>query len=318
MEPHLGRDTQAAADARMTVTVGDAAGELVAHRPMLYGVAYRILGSSSDADDVLQDAYLRWRAIERREVHEPRRYLSRMVTRLAIDRLRTRTKQETYVGTWLPEPVPTEHSASDPLDSVEQRDTLATATLYLMERLDPVERAVFVLRSAFDVPYAEIAEIVQRTAEHCRQLYRRASDRLAASAPRFTPSRREHAALLERFLAAARDGDLAALRAVLHDDVVTWSDGGGKVRAARNAVVGVDKCVRFFVGVYGTKRRPAIIPLELNGSPGAVLRDADMYQALTFGVRDGKIAAIFLVSNPDKLAVLRRIERPCFSPSRLP
>ncbi|WP_216853300.1 RNA polymerase sigma factor SigJ [Phytoactinopolyspora halotolerans] len=290
----------------MTVTSqADAAAELQAHRTMLFGVAYRVLGSAADADDVLQDAYLRWRTVDHDEVREPRRYLTRMVTRLAIDRLRSGSNRETYVGSWLPEPVPTEAAPLDPLDTVEQRDSVATATLYLMERLDPVERAVFVLRSAFDVPYAEIAEIVERTPEHCRQLYRRAGNRLAEGDHRFAPSRREHAALLESFLTAAREGDLEGLRATLHDDVVTWSDGGGKVKAARNAILGVDRCVRFFVGVYGRKRRPTIVPMEINGSPGAVVYDADIYQVVTFGVRDGRIGAVFLVSNPDKLALIR-------------
>nr|WP_281352380.1 RNA polymerase sigma factor SigJ [Phytoactinopolyspora alkaliphila] len=283
-----------------------------AHRSMLFGVAYRLLGSKTDADDVLQDAYLRWRGVPVDQVREPRRYLTRIVTRLAIDRMRDRQRRESYVGTWLPEPLPTGSSAVlpgavqlDPLDSVEQRDTIATATLYLMERLDPLERAVFVLRTAFELPYAEIADIVERSEEHCRQLHRRASRRLAEDRRRFTPSRQEHAQLVERFLRAARDGDLATLRDVLHDDVVTWSDGGGKVKAARNEIVGAERVVRFFAGILGRNRNPVITGVELNGTPGAVVAYQDGLQVVTVAVTEDRISAVFLVSNPDKLTPIR-------------
>ncbi|WP_199700949.1 RNA polymerase sigma factor SigJ [Jiangella rhizosphaerae] len=279
-----------------------AAADVQQHRPMLLGLAYRMLGSTGDAEDVVQDAYLRWRDVDRSAVREPRRYLSRTVTRLALDRLRERTARERYVGPWLPEPVATADWPFDPLETVEQRDSVSAATLYLMERLDPLERAVFVLRSAFDLPYAEIAGIVGRTEEHCRQLYRRAAARLADGRARFAPSRREHAVLLERFLVAAREGDLATLRSLLHDDVVAWSDGGGRARAARNPVLGADRVARFFAGIY-SRRRPAYELVELNGAPGAVISLPDR-QALTFSVADGRISALFLIANPDKLGGL--------------
>ncbi|TDD68526.1 sigma-70 family RNA polymerase sigma factor [Jiangella aurantiaca] len=268
---------------------------------MLLGLAYRMLGSTGDAEDVVQDAYLRWREVDRSAVREPRRYLSRTVTRLALDRLRERRARERYVGPWLPEPVATAAWPLDPLETVEQRDSVSTATLYLMERLDPVERAVFVLRSAFDLPYREIADILGRTPEHCRQLHRRAAARLAGDR-RFAPSRREHAVLLERFLVAAREGDLATLRSLLHDDVVAWSDGGGRARAARNPVRGGDRVARFFAGIH-TRHRPGYELVELNGAPGAVIA-LNGPQALTFSVAGDHISAVFLVVNPEKLAGL--------------
>ncbi|AYY12155.1 sigma-70 family RNA polymerase sigma factor [Actinobacteria bacterium YIM 96077] len=268
---------------------------------MLFGVAYRLLGSATDADDVLQDAYLRWRDVATAEVREPRRYLTRIVTRLALDRLRARGRHESYVGPWLPEPVTTETLAPDPAETAERRDSAATATLYLMERLDPVERAVFVLRAAFEVPYADIAEIVERDAAHCRQLFHRARDRLADDRRRFAPSRQDHSQLLEHFVQAARRGDLAGLRKVLHDGVVAWSDGGGKASAARNAVIGVEKVARFFAGIYGPDRDVDLEAREINGSPGLVVRGPGRFHVLTFAVSGDVISAVFLVSNPDKL-----------------
>lgn len=280
----------------------DAATDLQRHRPMLLGMAYRMLGSTGDAEDVLQDAYLRWSSVDRADVAEPRRYLSRMVARLALDRLRERKARERYVGPWLPDPIITGGTPADPQETAERRDTLSVATLFLMERLDPVERAVFVLRSAFELPYAEIAGIVERTPEHCRQLHRRAAARLADDRRRFAPSRREHAVLLDRFLRAARDGDLARLRALLHDDVVAWTDGGGKVKAARNPVRGADNVARFFAGIH-SRHRPPFAAVELNATPGAVL-GLDNPQAITFTVVDGRISGLFAVANPDKLARL--------------
>jgi RNA polymerase sigma-70 factor (ECF subfamily) len=300
VEPHQHPDQEGPAADRLTDD--DAVAEFQRHRPMLLGLAYRMLGSTGDAEDVLQDAYLRWRGVDRSGVREPRRYLARTVTRLALDRLRDRKARDAYVGPWLPEPVVTAPSPFDPLETVEQRDSVSTATLYLMERLDPVERAVFVLRSAFDLPYDEIAAIVDRTPENSRQLYHRANARLADDRRRFAPSRREHAALLERFLVAAREGDLARLRSLLHDDAVAWSDGGGRTKAARKAVLGADRVARFFAGLH-TKYHPSFELVELNGAPGAVITLIGP-QTLTFAVVDGRISALFLVANPDKLTRL--------------
>ncbi len=266
---------------------------------MLMGLAYRMLGTPHDAEDVLQDAYLKWQNVDRQDIREPRRYLSRTVTRLAVDRLRQR-EHEPYDGTWLPAPVTGTSTAHDPAESAEQRDSLSIATLFLMERLDPVERAVFVLRAAFSLPYDEIAGTVDRAPEHCRQLYRRATHRLNTDRRRFAPSRAEHRELLERFLAAARDGDLATLRTLLHDHVVTWSDGGGRVRAARHPILGADRVVRFFAGIY-TRRTTTVEHLLINGNPGALTRVDGLHHLITFTVVDDRISAMFIMSSPAKI-----------------
>ncbi len=293
-----------------------AAGVLDAHRPMLLGLAYRLLGSLHDAEDVLQDAYLRWVGVDRSAVAEPRRYLSRVVTRLAIDRLRARqAARETYVGTWLPEPVATAPSPFGPpveppfgpAEHAELRDSLSLALLHLLERLTAPERAVYVLRTAFALPFAEIAGIVGRSAADCRQLHHRAADKVAAGRRRFTASPGEQRRLLDAFLAAARDGDLARLTDLVADDVTVWADGGGRVRSARNPVHGADRVARFFAGIHGPRRRPAarVAPTEFNGLPGVVIHWADGRRyALAVAAADGRITGLYLVGNPDKLTRL--------------
>jgi RNA polymerase sigma-70 factor (ECF subfamily) len=272
---------------------------LVEHRPMLFGLAYRLLGSAHDADDVLQEAALRWLGADRESVAEPRRYLSRVVTHLALDRLRAR-RIAPYVGPWLPQPLP------GPSDSVENRETLSLAMLHMLERLTPPERAVYVLRTAFDLPYAEIAEIVDRTPEDCRQLHHRAGQRLAG-APRFTAPPAEQERLLRHFLAAAREGDLPALTRLLASDATAWSDGGGRVRAARNPLNGADRIARFFAGIHG-RRPPTVQWLTVNGHPAALLNDAAV---LAVAADATGITAIYLIANPAKLTaipVIREVE----------
>ncbi|MFI6132261.1 RNA polymerase sigma factor SigJ [Micromonospora sp. NPDC051141] len=289
----------------MTVTgAAESAGALTAHRPMLLGLAYRLLGSLHDAEDVLQEAYLRWVGVDRETVTEPRRYLSRVVTRLALDRLRARqAARETYVGPWLPEPVPTDPSPFGPLETVELRETVSTALLHLLEQLTPPERAVYVLHTAFALPYAEIGDILDRSAADCRQLHHRAAARLTEQRRRFTAGPAEQRRLLDAFLAAARDGDLARLTDLVAADATAWSDGGGRIRAARNPLYGADRIARFFAGVYG-RRRPGvrIASVELNGAPALVLSWPDGAR-YTLGVAaaGGRITGVYLVGNPDKL-----------------
>ena len=202
------------------------------HRRVLLGLAYRLLGSVWDAEDVVQDAYLRWMGADRTDVREPRGFLMTIVTRLALDHLRSaRVTRTAYVGPWLPEPVATD--ALGPLDTAELRDTVSFATVHLMERLSPPERAVFVLRAAFELPYDEIAETVGLSAAACRQTYHRAHAHLSGGHHRFPATSEEHARLLEGFLHAARDGDLNSLSAMFAEDVTSWTDGGGLVRQAR-------------------------------------------------------------------------------------
>ncbi|SBT46125.1 RNA polymerase sigma-70 factor, ECF subfamily [Micromonospora auratinigra] len=292
----------------MTVTGTTAsAGALTAHRPMLLGLAYRLLGSLHDAEDVLQEAYLRWLDVDRAAVAEPRRYLSRVVTRLALDRLRARqAARETYVGPWLPEPVPTDPSPFGPLDTVELRETLSVALLVLLERLTPPERAVYVLHTAFALPYAEIGELLDRSAADCRQLHHRAAGRLADERRRFTAGPAEQRRLLDAFLAAARDGDLARLTALVAADATAWTDGGGRVRAARNPVYGADRIARFFAGIHG-RRRPGVHAraVELNGAPALLLHwPSGVRYALGVAAAGGRITALYVVGNPDKLTHL--------------
>ncbi|GHJ14315.1 MULTISPECIES: RNA polymerase sigma factor SigJ [unclassified Micromonospora] len=289
----------------MTATgAAESAGALTAHRPMLLGLAYRLLGSLHDAEDVLQEAYLRWLGVDRETVTEPRRYLSRVVTRLALDRLRARqAARETYVGPWLPEPVPTDPSPFGPLETVELRETVSTALLHLLEQLTPPERAVYVLHTAFALPYAEIGDILDRSAADCRQLHHRAAARLTEQRRRFTAGPAEQRRLLDAFLAAARDGDLARLTDLVAADATAWSDGGGRIRAARNPLYGADRIARFFAGVYG-RRRPGvrITSVELNGAPALVLSWPDgTHYTLGVAAAGGRITGVYLVGNPDKL-----------------
>ncbi|MBL6276056.1 RNA polymerase sigma factor SigJ [Micromonospora fiedleri] len=281
----------------------EAAGALEAHRPMLLGLAYRLLGSRHDAEDVLQEAYLRWMRVDRAGVAEPRRYLSRVVTHLAIDRLRARqAAREAYVGMWLPEPVPTAPSPFGPLERAELRDSLAMALLHLLERLTPPERAVYVLHTAFEMPYAEIAELLDRSAEDCRQLHHRAAKRIGRDQRRFTVDRTEQQRLMDAFIAAVDGGDLAALTDLVAAEATAWSDGGGRVRSARNPVTGVDRVARFLLGIRA-KGWPLIVHrTELNGQPAAVVVTAAGHRyALTLATADGRITDIFLVANPEKL-----------------
>ncbi|MFI0796406.1 RNA polymerase sigma factor SigJ [Micromonospora rubida] len=308
MEPDRGGHPAPAADGRVT-TAGatQAAGALDAHRPMLLGLAYRMLGSLHDAEDVLQDAYLRWLGVDRAAVAEPRRYLSRVVTRLAIDRLRARqAAREAYVGPWLPEPVPTAPSPFGPPEHAELRDSLSLALLHLLERLTPPERAVYVLRTAFDLPYAQVGEILDRSAADCRQLHHRAAARIADDRRRFAADPGEQRRLLDAFLAAARDGDLARLTDLVATDVTSWTDGGGRTRAARNPVRGADRVARFFAGVLGPRRpTPRTVPVEFNGRPGYVVHwPGGRRYALTVAAAGGRITGLYVVANPEKLTRL--------------
>jgi RNA polymerase sigma-70 factor, ECF subfamily len=271
------------------------------HRPLLIGLAYRLLGSMWDAEDVVQDAYLRWMRTDRVEVREPRAYLITVVTRIALDQLRSaRVNRAAYVGPWLPEPAETD--TLGPLDTAEQRDTVAFATVHLMERLTPPERAVFVLREAFALPYDEIAHILGSSAPACRQIHLRAHRHLAGGRERFHPSRQEGARLLARFLDAAAGGDLTALTRLLAADVVAWSDGGGVVRAARRAITGRRKVSAFWTGLfhkYDTGPRQVV---DVNGEAGVRMTIGHQDLVLTVDVNgDHRIRGIYAVLNPVKI-----------------
>ncbi|WP_327292294.1 RNA polymerase sigma factor SigJ [Streptomyces sp. NBC_01198] len=272
------------------------------YRPLLLGLAYRLLGSMWDAEDVVQEAFLRWSRTDREQVREPRAFLVTVATRLALDQLRSaRATREAYVGPWLPEPV--DAAELGPLDTAELRDTLSYATLHLMEQLTPPERAAFVLREAFELPYADIAAVLGGTAANCRQLHHRATTRLAAGrGDRFRPSGEDHARLLTRFLDAARGGDLDTLTGMLSEDAVAWNDGGGRTRAALRPITGRDRVAAFVAGLFRRYPVGAARPTEANGRPALWLSVGGTDQLALLDVRDGAVHGVFAVLNPDKLA----------------
>jgi RNA polymerase sigma-70 factor (ECF subfamily) len=274
------------------------------HRSLLLGLAYRMLGSMWDAEDVVQEASVRWLRTDRHEIKEPRAFLVTVVSRLALDQLRSaRVTREAYTGPWLPEPV---HSdAFGPLESAELRDTLSYATLHLMERLSPPQRAVFVLREAFDLPYEDIAEVIGDSVVNCRQLHHRAVKRVAEGKDRFQPSQTAHSHLLTQFLEAARSGDLDTLKELFSEDVVVYNDGGGKVRAALRPIVGRDHALAFVAGLLASYPIEEIRPAEANGQPAVwtVLDGAE--QLVTLDIQNGRIHAVYAILNPDKLHHIR-------------
>lgn len=284
------------------------------HRPLLFSIAYRMLGSVADAEDVLQEAYLRWQRTDE-EVRSPRAFLSAVVTRLSIDQLRSaRIRREEYVGTWLPEPILTEgESAADaPAEAVILEETLSMAFLVLLESLTPTERAVFLLREVFDYDYGEVSRLVGKSEENCRQISRRARQSVAARRPRFESSPEQEERLMGSFLEACASGDMQALVSLLSEDVIVWSDGGGRVRAALQPIRGAQKATRFFAGII--EKAPPGLTFRLasiNGRPGAVGYHADgsPQSVVTLDVEEGSIRAIHIVVNPEKLENIPALPR---------
>jgi RNA polymerase sigma-70 factor (ECF subfamily) len=282
------------------------ASEFMEHRPRLLGIAYRMLGSMWDAEDVVADAMVRWLSIDRSEVREPVAFLTTMVTRRALDQLRSaRVNRERYVGPWLPEPVRTEPSPLDPLDTVERRESVSLATLRMMEQLSPPERAVFVLHEAFDLPHAEIADVLDITADNSRQHLHRARSHLGEDDRRFEPDAEAHDELFEQFLVALERGDLAQVQAVLSADAVAYSDGGGKVRAARHPLVGADRILAFYGGLR--RRLPVRVEarVQVNGGSAALLQIGRQPVLLAVDVGADGIREVHSILNPDKLAYLQ-------------
>lgn len=272
------------------------------HRQRLFGIAYRMLGSVADAEDVLQDAWLRWDGTDRDAVAEPGAYLATVVTRLSIAELTSaRARRETYVGPWLPEPVDT---AVDPLLGAERAEALSIAVLLLLERLSPAERAAFVLHTAFDYPHSRIAEVLETTEANARQLFSRAKKHLDEARPR-PASPAERGRLLAAFLAAAQAGDLKALEGVLAAEVVSVSDGGGVVPAARKIVAGPERVAHFLLGVLDRYARGmSAEPVDINGEPAMLARRPDGSPLAIWtvdAVADG-IHGVFIVLNPQKLS----------------
>jgi RNA polymerase sigma-70 factor, ECF subfamily len=281
---------------------------LEALRPLLFSIAYRMLGTVSDAEDIVQEAFLRHqRALaEGTRIESTKAYLSAVTTRLAIDHLRSaRVRRESYVGQWLPEPLLTDDGKEDPAAYAEQADSLSMAFLLVLERLNPVERAVFLLHDVFGYGYDEVARIVGKSEANCRQLAARARKHLDESRRRFDASRQEQQDLADRFFAAVADGDLDRLVETLAADVVVYGDGGGKAPQWMVPIAGVEKVSRLFASIGRQMRELGIRlqPREINGQPGTLVLDRDgrITNVFVLDVADGAVQTIRSVINPDKL-----------------
>ncbi|CCA54145.1 putative ECF-sigma factor [Streptomyces venezuelae ATCC 10712] len=276
------------------------------HRPMLLGVAYRMLGRAADAEDVVQEAWLRWTAEDRSEVREPRAFLVRITTRLALDRLRqAQARRESYVGPWLPEPVVTDFGPTTP-DTVERAllaDSVSLAVLVVLESLSPLERAVFVLREAFGFPYGEIATVLDRSEAAVRQLAGRARRHVDEGKPRYDVDPTERRDLTERFLTAAAGGDLGGLLALLAPDARLVGDSGGKAKTPRVIIKSADKVGRFLAATsFQAEERFELRFLEINGGPAVLALDGGVPDTLIqIEVLDGRVQCVYIIRNPDKL-----------------
>jgi RNA polymerase sigma-70 factor (ECF subfamily) len=273
----------------------------VRHRSLLFTVAYELLGSAVDAEDVVQETWLRWADVDHAQVRDPRAYLVRIVTRQSLNRLRTLARRrEDYVGEWLPEPLLT---SPDVAEDVELAESVSMAMLTVLETLGPTERAVFVLREVFDVPFDEIAEAVGKSPAAVRQVAHRARGHVAARRPRVRVDRTEQERVVERFLASVLSGDLQGLLDVLAPDVVAVADGGGLARAARKPITGAERVAAYLVG--GLRKTPGEITATsvwINGAPGLRIElDGALATAVAVTVVDGHITHLFAVANPSKL-----------------
>jgi RNA polymerase sigma-70 factor (ECF subfamily) len=270
-------------------------------RPLLFSLAYRMVGGVGEAEDLVQEAFLRFhRAGE--EVESPKAFLTTVVTRLAIDHLRSaRVRREAYVGPWLPEPLVTEPGVGE---QVEQDETLSLAFLALLERLTPVERAVYVLHELFGYAHDEIGEVVGKSPANCRQILARARRHVDAGRPRFEPSRERRQALLDRFLAAVRVGDVDGLVGILAADAVHYADGGGKARATLVPILGADKIARLWAHLGTTQGPYELVAVDVNGQPGVagVAPDGTLLTVITLDVTDDRVQTVRAVVNPEKLA----------------
>ncbi|MDJ0752853.1 MAG: RNA polymerase sigma factor SigJ [Ardenticatenaceae bacterium] len=269
-------------------------------RPRLMAIAYRMLGEVPEAEDMVQEAFIRWHEADQTRIDNPRGWLTTVVTRLCIDRLRVLQKQrETYTGPWLPTPV-----VMEPADAPYLRhETLSYALLVLLETLSPVERAVFLLREAFGFEYETIGKVVERTATNCRQIFSRAKGHLKSGSNRFSTPEETHDRLFYQFIATCQSGNLNDLVGLLSDEITVWSDSGGKVPAARHPVYGVDKAARFMLGLV--RLAPADVRLEfkrLNGRLGMVVwQNEKPITAMVLDLEGEKINNIYFMRNPDKL-----------------
>ncbi|MFE7112234.1 RNA polymerase sigma-70 factor [Streptomyces sp. NPDC057575] len=274
----------------------------VAHRSLLFTVAYEMLGSAADAEDVLQESWLRWADVDRSQVREPRAYLVRTVTRQALNRLRTLSRsREEYVGEWLPEPLLT---SPDVAEDIELAESVSIAMLTVLETLGPTERAVFVLREVFEMPYGEIAEVIGKSAATVRQIARRAREHVAARRPRVQVSRTEQQAVVERFLASLRTGQLQELLEVMAPDVVLIADGGGLAAAALAPIHGAELVATVLARANQVVTAFETMTVWLNGAPAGRFEIDGEPTAVSLVMENGRVTRIYLMRNPQKLTRL--------------
>jgi RNA polymerase sigma-70 factor (ECF subfamily) len=285
------------------------------YRPLLFSIAYRMLGSAMEAEDAVQEAYLRWQAVDPQEIREPRNFLATVVTRLCLNQLdRAREKREEYIGPWLPEPVPTEGDPAwvAPDGKRVEYESISMAFLVLLEKLNPEERAVFLLREVFQYPYPEIAGMIEKSEDVCRQIFHRAKVQLAANRPRFTASPQVHQRVFAAFLQAIQNGDLDRLKGLLVTDASLWADGGGRIKgAATRPVYGNEAVAQFLLA--STRFAPGeLAPQveEINGQPAIVLRsDGQPFLVVQLELDGEKISVVRLFGNPQKLnALMKRVD----------
>ena len=274
------------------------------HRPRLVRLAYRMLGSVAEAEDVVQDGWLRWRTVDPDGIREPAAWLTRTVTRLCLDQIRSaRSRRETYVGAWLPDPLV---GSFDPAE--DEADDLTLTLMMALERLSPLERAAFLLHDVFGVAFDEVGRTLDRDPTAVRQLASRARKHVQDARPRFPVEREEGDRLAQAFFAASRDGDLKALGAMLAEGAVLYADGGGKVHAFHNPIRGLARLLRLFAGLhrkYGPEAFEQLRPMWIDGLPGYVsLERGQVLQTTALDIRDGRIVGIYITRNPDKLAAV--------------
>ena len=274
----------------------------VTHRSLLFTVAYEMLGSAVDAEDVLQESWLRWANVDHSQVNDPRAYLIRVVTRQALNQMRTLSRRrEEYVGEWLPEPLLT---SPDVAEDFELAESVSIAMLTVLETLEPTERAVFVLHHVFDMPYGEIAEAIGKSTAAVRQIAWRAREHVAARRPRVQVSRMEQQAVVDRFLTALRTGQLLQLMDVMAPDVVLIADGGGLVPAARTPIYGAEQVAKLLARADRSTSGFTTTPVWLNGAPAARIEVGGQRLAVSLVVENGRVARIYAVANPEKLTRL--------------
>jgi RNA polymerase sigma-70 factor (ECF subfamily) len=273
------------------------------HRPLLFSIAYRMLGSAADAEDMLQEAFLKWQQGSGPEVESPRAFLSTIVTRLCLNHLKSaKVRREEYVGPWLPEPIMGE--VSEPDHMAKLADSLSMAFLVVLENLTPLERAVFLLRDIFDYDFGEVSAIVGKSGQNCRQILSRARRKIFRKRPSHAATREQKERIVEKFLKASMEGSAEDLLALFSEDITLYSDGGGKVLAALNPIYGQEKVLRFIQGIL--KKRDIefaeIRVAEINGEPGILTYiKGKLFNATVLDIQNGRIRNLFLVSNPEKL-----------------